>query len=219
MPGQLLLKLADGSVVPVSGLQGPPGPAGPAGGVSLRHPLAVQASGFKYPFIPGVAGSGAGTKAMTSIQLHYHPIYCYDDIIVNEMLVTVTTGTTGTARLGIYEANDSWQPVGAPKVSGDVTVTATGQYKVTGLSVPLTAGVPYLLSLQVSANLSFAVMRGYLPQFSLATSFSSTLMLVMDIFKSSWTFQANPSSGHEWTGHNGGTTPFNYPIALIGTLA
>lgn len=116
-------------------------------GAAAAQKLALR-SGVRFWGIPGVRSisSNAGA-AMAGGTDAYAPWFPEENITITELGLYVNTAAAGgvTARLGIYAADDNWQPTGAPILdAGTVAVDTTGKKTITGLSAALTGRTRYL---------------------------------------------------------------------------
>lgn len=80
---------------------------------------------------------------MTANTIYYQPFIVSGtaSITVSAVGVNISTLSTGSMRIGIYAANNNFQPTTLKVDAGTVSVTTTGWKSITGLTTVLTPGV------------------------------------------------------------------------------
>lgn len=132
--------------VEVGGGVGPQGATGT--NVFSIHPIA-STGGTANPLwsVPGIVTRGAATQSIFNGTQNYFPCIFSSNTTVRGAQVYVSTASNATAdmRIGLYTANEYWQPVNLVSDFGTVAIGTTGTKTITGLSVAVTAG-PHLLT-------------------------------------------------------------------------
>jgi hypothetical protein len=108
--------------------------------------------------IPGLVFSGQATYALSANFLVYTPIYVQYPHTLTAWEFEVTTGPAGAANIavGVYKADGTLQPVGAPLYDSGSTAVAnafTGIKTATGLSITLLPGI-FLVVTNVDTNMT-----------------------------------------------------------------
>jgi hypothetical protein len=91
--------------------------------------------------MPGADGTSGSTITVLANTIYYTPWYVVTDITIDQIVIGVSTaGVASTnARLGIYNADTSWQPTTLVLDAGVVSVASTGA-KAISISQVLPAG-------------------------------------------------------------------------------
>lgn len=145
-----------------------------------RAPFAsgrAKGGGVTFPSIPGVSHVTATTFARAANIVYYEPFYVEDPCVIDELWTEITAGGSAgtTARLGIYNADEDWQPTSllvGPATT--VPVDSTGVKKLTGLGQAVPAG-RYLGAFTSDGAPTTRVMRGSIRGAPLGSALGSNL--------------------------------------------
>jgi hypothetical protein len=179
-----------------------------------------RASGgaVNYYQIPGVsAGTVVNTKNYAQNTDYYVPFILTTPIVFDQvaMEVTVSPGGSNQARMGIYVADFSMQPLGAPIIdSGNIDVSTTGVKTFTPTTPVLLGRGRYLtvLNQNGAGNMTLTVIGSTAPAVVLNTMGASGLINRMSVAR---TYAAFPTPGTAWTAvSNLGTVGFQHPIVF-----
>lgn len=146
-------------------------PSGGAGGGGLpAQPQPAYADyGTPYVSVPGVATtSRIGAYSIPGDEYRLSPIVVFAPITITEARIGVeSAGTAGTnCRIAIYEIdNADGKPASLVADLGVLSIASTGQKRLTGLSVPLAAGM-YLVRVHNQSTASLTYWGGYSPWWS-----------------------------------------------------
>ena len=181
--------------------QAPVGGGGalPSGGIGAAH------VGYAHWLVPGNGVTGVTTPAAGANALYYFPWYVHEALLVSELGVEVTTlGAGGSMRLGIYNANNRWQPTTLVIEAGIVSIASTGVKTIAwGGTLPAGRYLGVVLG-SVTCNLRAAVVTG--PAFGLGSAPGLGGNLIDNQLWQSLTYAALPASGPAWTNVQGATT-------------
>jgi hypothetical protein len=170
------------------------------GSTAQKTGLAQISGGALQWGIPGVSGfTGQATFALAANTVYYSMIFVTYTHVMTAWELDVTTGPAGSAniRVGIYQADGTLQPSGAPIYdSGAVAVANgfTGIKTATGLSITLLPGV-YLVC--VNADTAMTLQDVQAPSPFLVAALGSTPNFRE--VKVAQTFGAFPTPGTAWT--------------------
>jgi len=162
--------------------------------VMAKHPL--PKSSTSYWGIPGIWSNAAyTTKTMAANTLYYQPVILNGPVTCNGVGLNVSTLSTGSIRIGIYNADTAWQPTTLALDAGTVSVTSTGWKSITGLTTVLTPGI-YLFcyvsdGTPVVSNLIGQPWTGHYFDTALPTNWVKDLRV-------SFTYGVLPSTGTAW---------------------
>ena len=156
-------------------------------------------SGETYLTLPGVYLIATSTFTTTINTDVYHAIRVESPIVVDQLLMEVTAGAVGNARIGLYRADRSWQPIGAPLAdSGNIDVSANGVKTYTpGTPVFLARG-RYLTVFNTSVEHAVRIYRGDVLGMTAIDSTLGATALFADV-EVGRTYAAFPTPGTAWS--------------------
>lgn len=162
-----------------------------------------------YYLIPGAQPTTTATISIAINTDVYHPLYVDTPIVVDQMAAEITSGGTGNMRIGLYEADLNWQPVGGPLMdSGNIDTSTTGVKTYTpGTAVYLRRG-RYLSVYNSDLGPTLRIFRGSLPNGQLLTTLGTNANLKW--MTVSRTYAAFPSPGTAWDTAVSGSNSYEY---------
>ena len=172
---------------------------------SSVNAASVSVTTARYFFgVPNAQWSTSGTQSFSANQTHYMPFEVTAPSSVDMFAVeSVTVGTAGTLRVGIFTADGNLQPTGTVLAQGTIpytTVAAVYTKQIT--PVTLQPGV-YLIAFNVTTSSTWRRLAGGIspiPQALGANTFSSRIF-------ASETLSGDYTTGSAWTAKTDGTTP------------
>lgn len=169
-------------------------------------------TGSTYSYvIPGVEATGVATVALTANQARYEQWIVDTPITIDQLLCETTGAGAGgtTIRMGIYNADVDWQPLGLVVDAGTVTAD-TLAVKTLSIAQTLAAG-RYLCEINSDGTPTMrclragAMLAGYAVAFG-AAPFVASLTVGQ-------TYGALPGTGLAWTALNaGGGSPAQHCV-------
>lgn len=121
------------------------------GGIAEGFPLSPNLPTYT---LPGFRFDTRKTQAWSgNRRLDYYPLHVTRPIKVDELQCYVSTaGAAGSLLLlGLYQANDAWQPTTRLEVSGSIAATSTGSKTYSFTERTLTEG-KYLVALNINVD-------------------------------------------------------------------
>lgn len=116
-------------------------------------------SGTNYYQLPGVTTLSTTTATLTGGTLVYCPIKVEKTITVDQIALEVTSLVSGNqARVGIYNADGTWQPT-TLVVDGGLIDTGTNGVKTASISATLTSGFYLLAFHSNNSSTGFRIFR------------------------------------------------------------
>lgn len=169
---------------------------------------AVISGGATQFSLPGVSLVSYGTAAIAANLVRYLPIRVITPIVIDQLTVEVTSAGAGgtTARLGIYNADLSWQPTTLVVDAGTIAVDANAVVNK-AVTQALPAG-RYLLAINTDGAPTLRSARGYPPGSIIANALG--VNGIVNFLRGAQAYAAFPATGTAWTTAGGGTTPFEY---------
>jgi len=164
-----------------------------------------------YYTIPGVFSTDQAPSTISANTDYYAPWYTPTPIGINELAFELTTGSgSGNIRIGVYAANDNWQPVGNPLLdSGDIPVQTTGIKTYNPGFIVFPPG-RYVSVLNCSASVALMLRTASPSQ----NPVESGQFLVN--FSVGRTYAAFPTPGTAWTSAAGSSTPgYHYIVYQV----
>jgi hypothetical protein len=111
--------------------------------------------------IPGTGLSAVGTRILQNNRTYYSPFYTPEVIDIDSIISEVTAGAAGSLRLGIYDADEDWQPGDLIADWGTVD-TASNAVKIISLGSPTSIPIGrYVIAASCSASITVRITRGY----------------------------------------------------------
>lgn len=173
---------------------------------SSANAAPVSVTTLRYFFgVPNAQFSTSGTQSFSANQTHYMPFEVTASTSVDMFAVeSVTVGTAGDLRVGIFTADGNLQPTGTVLAQGTIPYT-TGAALYTKQITPVTLqpGV-YLIAFNLTTTSTWRRLAGgitFSPQALGASTFSSR------IFASAQTMTSDYTTGPPWNSKTDGTTP------------
>lgn len=161
---------------------------------------------------PGGWIESATTGALlVADRIYYVPVYLLFPRTLEELWVHVTTATAaGTGvRLGLYKADEEWQPITRLYGSSAVLTDSTGKKSVTGIGVACSPG-PHLLALHAEAAGSCQLWNGgCFAHAALAQAAGSSLVRTM---RKNTAYGALADPGVAWDNHDTSSGSFQSPV-------
>ncbi|MGA1048264.1 MAG: collagen-like triple helix repeat-containing protein [Minisyncoccia bacterium] len=94
-----------------------------------------------YWGIPGVLCTGFTNQVNTANRIYYYPIVVLGSMQINEVSFNVVTNNgAGNALVGLYTANENWQPVTKVFDSGNIDIATNGYKTKTGFTSNISPG-------------------------------------------------------------------------------
>ena len=188
-----------------------------AADISAHHPAEIAEGRGYYDTttllqVPGAELMGQVTISFPTNYIHYFPIMVRTSIVCDLMVIEVTTQASSgkTLRLGIYNANTSWQPTSLVLDAG--TVAADAAAVVTkSISQTLTPG-PYLLAIAIQETTALRVVRGGTRYIGIGAALG-TSAFITGLYVAN-TYAAFAATGVAWTTVWTGTLPFYHALLL-----
>jgi hypothetical protein len=170
----------------------------------------MKASGGTiYYSVPGVSFTNQLSAALTAANRdHYSPFYVTSTLTIDLVVLDVLTAGAGgtTARCGIFQANEDWQPTARMLDSGTIDVASTGT-KTASVSVTLPPG-RYLQAINSDAAPSVRVHRGRcFGHGAIPTTLGGNLIDRVYVAR---TYAAFPDPGTAWDTSAGGGSEYYY---------
>ncbi len=151
--------------------------------------------------IPGVQGpSGVTTGVSTIDRVLYHPFVVDHPIQVDQLTITVTSAGAGstTARMGIYHADNEFQPLSLVVDAGTVAVDSTGVKHLAVSPAELLLPGRYVMALNTDGTPTLRLIAvGIMMLGGLDESFG-TNPFVAELFATQ-TYAAFPDPGTQYT--------------------
>ena len=172
-------------------------------------------SGETYLSIPGVMLVSTSALSLVLDTDIYQAFYVDTPIVVDQLVAEVSTGTTGNMRIGLYAADRSFQPIGAPLAdSGSIDTSSTGVKTYTPSTPVYLPRGRYLTVVNASANGALLTgLRGGLPGLVVDSTLSTVPFF--NSFRVSRTYAAFPTPGTAWdTEGSTGNVPQPYAVFL-----
>lgn len=153
----------------------------------------------------------AGVQLLNANLDYYEPFFVSKAFRVTDLAIEVTTAGAGLARIGIYAADQDWQPTTRVMDAGTVDISTTGVKTITGLTVDLPTGA-YLAVVNSNVDAQTRAYRGA------GVGLLSTLgtnAIVYQIYAAR-THAAFPATPVQWNQSSGAGVGFNHTILLRG---
>ncbi len=150
------------------------------------------------------------TVRYTFIRVEY-PI----TLTAHQFEVSTAPASNANVRIGIYRADSTLQPTGAPLYdNGGIAVASgfTGVKTTTGLSVALSPGM-YLVAVNCDVTMTMRVLQTGTP--TIDTSIGANAFLQKAT--GSQTYGAYPSPGTSWTTNSNGSAGLQHPVVFQWT--
>jgi hypothetical protein len=183
---------------------------------SSTNAATVTINTTRYTYgLPNVQWSTSNaTQSLVANRVHYQPFLVTAPVVVDGTQFHVTSGPASAAnvRTGIYRADDTMQPTGAPVLdAGDTAVgtSATGTFFTQVTPVTLQPGM-YVTALNTSVNMTLRVQRGGLVGTDVGQGTSSIISLMYG----AQTQGAFPDPPREWDIRTFGTVGPNHVLFL-----
>lgn len=172
----------------------------------------LSLGGTTYFSLPGVEPTTVTTFAMAANQVRYAPILVITPITIDQLAIEVTSAGAGgtTARLGIYNADTSWQPTTLVVDAGTVAVDSTG-VKTAGISTTLQPG-RYLTAINTDGAPTVRTVRGGAHYMGLNTSLGASSFNISML--ATQTYAAFPATATAPTTVGSGGNPFQHYVVL-----
>lgn len=171
----------------------------------------LLAAATTHMAIPGVVLNSQGTAALAANLVRYFPIYVVTPIVVDQLVLEVTTlaGST-TARMGIYHADKDWVP-GALVVDGGTVATDSTGVKAASVTAPLAPG-RYLMATNSNGTATIRTFRGFLAnQWLMSTLGASSVVFLL---RGAQTYGAFPATGTAIDTVSASTIALDYYMCL-----
>lgn len=133
--------------------------------------------------IPGWTAIGQNTVTLAANQRVYYRMWTPAPIVVDQLVVEVTTGAAGVARIGLLAASNAWQPTQVLAASGDIDTTTAG-VKVFTFPSPVTVYGRLLAVWTANAAVTIRESQGGLPETDVPNAMGSTPVVARRITSS-----------------------------------
>jgi hypothetical protein len=162
----------------------------------------AKSAGTTYLSIPGIyVGAGGQTFNPPANQDNYAPWFTSTPIVIDQLVIEISSLVAGNIRFGFYAADTDWQPIGAPLAdSGSITSSAAVLTYTPGTPIILSRG-RYLSVMNQSSQSSLRTARGAIIGSSFDPSLGASPTL-REMFVGR-AFAAFPTPGTAWTTSTG----------------
>ena len=193
----------------------------PKRGISLgdwRNPYGgrIDDEGVLQHSIPGVQGGNSTTiLALVADQVLYFPMVVDHAIQVDQFMIRVTSAgaASSVARLGIYHADNTFQPLALVVDAGTVLVDSTGDKLLAISPAELLPPGRYVMAINTDDTPSLIHIQsgimgwGGVPDVTVGNMF-------VQILSATQTFAAFPNPGTQYTAAGIGNAGFSFPMFL-----
>lgn len=127
--------------------------------LTIGTPPLITISSVKYPVMPGIEGQNRTDKEYQGGFIYYEPRIVRQKLTIDRLGCEVQSAAgSGTARMGIYRSDLTWQPTTLVVDGGTFSITSTG-VKTTTVSTELDIGY-YLAAIAVETSINLRCVRG-----------------------------------------------------------
>lgn len=157
--------------------------------------------------IPGFSYHSISTTTLGVNGQRYEPVVVHTPIVLDQLVLEVTTLGAGLARLGIFNANENWQPTTVVVDGGTVDVSSTG-FKTASINTTLQPG-NYLFSVNVNVSTGARILLGNVPNQDIGPTAGLPVLPQWIVTTTFGAFADNPTG---WTGLGGDNVPFRHVV-------
>lgn len=169
-------------------------------------------SGTSFAFIPGEGLDSISTSgALTAGTDYYAPIFIPSPVVVDQLIAETTAGSANNFRMGLYAADTSWQPIGAPVADSGAIADGTAVKTYTPATPLYLSRGRYLTVLNCAGTPTFRLIRGTQNMILSQSLGASPFQALLRVTRAHAAF---PTPGTAWTTASSASTTSYHMVFL-----